>query len=95
MIDTSAAGLSEQQTVADLIRQWLPTGKIAHIQLNDSNRRAPGQGQDDFVAILSAFRELAYDRVAAIEPFEYKPDGPATAAWAIGYVRGILDSLRC
>ena len=92
MIDTSAAGNSEQQSVADLIRHWLPSGKIAHIQLNDSNRRAPGQGQDDFVAILSALREVGYDRVAAVEPFDYRPDGPTTAAFAIGYLRGILDS---
>lgn len=94
MIDTSAAGgAGEQQAVADLIKQWWPTGKIAHIQLNDSNRRAPGQGEDDFVAILSALKQVAYERVAAIEPFNYQPDGPTTAAFAIAYVRGILDSL--
>lgn len=93
MIDTSAAGRSEKQAVADLIRQWLPTGKIAHIQLNDSNRRAPGQGNDDFVAILAALKQTGYDKIAAVEPFEYDPDGPASAARAIGYLNGILACL--
>ena len=94
MIDTSAAAIGEQQAVADLIRHWWPTGKIAHIQLNDSNRRAPGQGEDDFVAILTALKQVAYDRVAAIEPFDYQPDGPTTAAFAIAYVRGILAGMQ-
>ena len=93
MIDTSAAALSEQQTVAELITEWLPSGKIAHIQLNDSNRRAPGQGQDDFVAILAALKQQGYQQVLAVEPFVYQPDGPATAARAIGYLQGILHCM--
>ncbi len=29
---------------------------------------------------------------ASIEPFVYKPDGPACAARGIGYIRGILEA---
>ena len=47
MIDCSAAGATEQQSVAELIDAWLPTGLIAHVQVNDPNRRAPGQGEMD------------------------------------------------
>jgi len=94
MIDTSAAGLTESVPVADLVRKWLPTGKIAHIQLNDTNRRAPGQGSDAFAPILSALKRVKYGGVAAVEPFIYEPDGPTTAALAIGYVRGILEALK-
>lgn len=94
MIDTSAAGLTESVPVADLIRKWLPTGKVAHVQLNDTNRRGPGQGTDAFAPILSALNRMKYAGVAAVEPFIYEPDGPTTAAVSAGYVRGILDALH-
>lgn len=93
MIDCSAASLNETESVSQLIDRWLPTGLIAHIQLNDRNRRGPGQGEDQFVPILSALKRHRYSDVVAIEPFDYVPDGPGSAARAIGYVRGILDAL--
>lgn len=93
MIDTSSAGLTEESPVPELVRRWVPTGKVAHLQLNDSNRRGPGQGEDDFPAILGAIKETGYDRVLSVEPFVYRPDGPMVAARAVGYVRGIWDTL--
>lgn len=94
MIDTSAAGQAEAESVPALIDRWLPTGRIAHVQLNDTNRRAPGQGGDDFAAILDALVRNRYAGVAAVEPFVYRPDGPSTAARAIGYLQGISEGLR-
>lgn len=93
MIDTSAAGASETVAVAELINTWLPTGKIAHIQVNDRNRRGPGQGDDQFTPILSALRGNGYGGVVAVEPFDYIPDGPTTAARSIGYLRGCLEKV--
>jgi D-psicose/D-tagatose/L-ribulose 3-epimerase len=91
MIDTSAAGNTEAETVPALIDSWLPTGKIGHIQVNDRNRRGPGQGDDRFPPILQALRRNGYDGVVAVEPFDYIPDGPTTAARSIGYLQGCLD----
>ena len=93
MIDTSAAGQSEAQSVPELIAEWLATDLVAHVQLNDRNRKAPGQGTDEFVAILKTLRATGYQGVAAIEPFVYEPDGLGCAAWAAGYVRGILAAI--
>jgi D-psicose/D-tagatose/L-ribulose 3-epimerase len=93
MIDCSAAGLNEKESLPHLIDKWLPTGHIAHIQLNDRNRRGPGQGEDRFAPVLAALRRNNYRAAVGIEPFDYKPDGPGTAARAIGYVRGILETL--
>ena len=45
MIDCSAAGLTETDSIPALIDRWLPTGLIAHVQVNDPNRRGPGQGE--------------------------------------------------
>ncbi|MBL6946699.1 MAG: sugar phosphate isomerase/epimerase [Rhodospirillales bacterium] len=93
MIDNKAATPMEDMPVADLIDKWLPTGKVAHIHLNDSKLRAPGQGEDKFQPILAALKRQGYMGVVGVEPFIYEPDGPATAAYAIGYLRGILETL--
>jgi D-psicose/D-tagatose/L-ribulose 3-epimerase len=93
MIDCSAAGLTETCSVSALIERWLPTGLIAHIQLNDPNRRGPGQGDMQFAPILAALRRHHYAGVIAVEPFDYVPDGPGVAAFSAGYLRGILEAL--
>ena len=92
MIDTSSAGLAEVQCVPALIRQWWPTGWLAHVQLNYPNRRAPGQGAMRFAPILAALREVGYPGWLAVEPFDYTPDGPGCAAWSAGYLRGLAES---
>jgi sugar phosphate isomerase/epimerase len=93
MLDTLAAGLMEPEPVADALRRWLPSGMVAHIQLNDRNQRGPGQGEDRFRPVLQALRDGGYDGWVAMEPFDYHPDGPTCAARAIGYVQGILETL--
>ncbi|MBL6929595.1 MAG: sugar phosphate isomerase/epimerase [Rhodospirillales bacterium] len=91
MIDNKAATPMEDMPVPDLIDTWLPTGKIGHIHLNDTNLRAPGQGEDRFRPIIEALKRQEYAGVVGIEPFIYEPDGPATAAFAIGYIRGVME----
>ena len=93
MIDCRAATLSEAEPVADLISRWLPSGLVSHIHLNDSNRRAPGQGDDRFGPVLAALQDAHYDAFCGVEPFLYEPDGPTTAARAIGYLRGVEEGL--
>jgi D-psicose/D-tagatose/L-ribulose 3-epimerase len=92
MIDCSAAGLTETESVPSLIDRWLPTGLIAHLQLNDPNRRGPGQGDMKFAPILAALKRHDYAGVIAVEPFDYSPDGPAVAAFSAGYLRGLLEA---
>jgi D-psicose/D-tagatose/L-ribulose 3-epimerase len=92
MIDCSAAGLTETDSIPALIDRWLPTGLIAHLQVNDPNRRGPGQGDMKFAPILAALKRHHYAGVIAVEPFDYSPDGPAAAAFAAGYLRGLLEA---
>ncbi|MCC7276035.1 MAG: sugar phosphate isomerase/epimerase [Alphaproteobacteria bacterium] len=93
MIDCSAAGAAETEPVAALIDRWLPTGLVAHVQVNDRNRRGPGQGEERFAPILAALQRQRYAGWIAVEPFDYVPDGPGAAARAAGYLRGIEETL--
>lgn len=94
MLDCSSAGRMEKEPLAALVERWLPKGLIAHVQVNDRNRRGPGQGEQRFAPLLGALKKHGYDGDLAVEPFDYVPDGPAAAARAIGYIRGILEALE-
>ena len=93
MIDCSAAGLTEEDRVPALIDRWLPTGLIAHLQVNDPNRRGPGQGEMKFAPIFAALKRHNYAGTIAVEPFDYSPDGMGVAAFSAGYLRGLLEAL--
>src|ERR1700730_693758 len=93
MIDCSAAGLTEEDPLPALIDRWLPTGLIAHLQVNDPNRRGPGQGEMKFAPILAALKRHNYAGTIAVEPFDYSPDGAGVAAYSAGYLRGLLEAL--
>ncbi len=94
MLDCSAAGRAEREPLAALAERWLPRGVIAHVQLNDRNRRGPGQGEQRFAPLLAALKRHRYAGDLAVEPFDYVPDGPGAAARAIGYIRGIMEGLE-
>lgn len=94
MLDTKSARLAENASAEDLVRRWLPTGLLRHVQLNDRNRRAPGQGRDRFDGVLRALADGGYEGDLAVEPFDYVPDGDGCAAFAAGYVRGLLHTLQ-
>jgi D-psicose/D-tagatose/L-ribulose 3-epimerase len=93
MIDCSAAGQTEAESIPDLIDRWLPSGLIAHLQVNDPNRRGPGQGEMKFAPILAALKRHQYAGTIAVEPFDYSPDGQGVAAFSVGYLRGLREAL--
>jgi D-psicose/D-tagatose/L-ribulose 3-epimerase len=93
MLDCSAAGRMERDSLPALVQRWLPQGVIAHVQVNDRNRRGPGQGEQRFAPLVRALTRHGYGGDIAVEPFDYVPDGPSAAARAIGYLRGLLESL--
>lgn len=86
MIDCCAASLAETESVPFLLDKWLPSGLLRHVQLNDPNRKAPGQGSLDFAPIIQKVRELEYRGWLAVEPFIYEPDGAGCADAAARYL---------
>ena len=93
MVDCCAAGNGEEASIPELIDHWMPKGMIRHVHVNDPNRKAPGQGNLQFAPIFAALRRNNYDGIVGVEPFIYEPDGPTQAARAIGYIKGILETL--
>jgi sugar phosphate isomerase/epimerase len=94
MLDTCSGGVTETEPLPAVIDRWLPGGMIAHVQVNDSNKRGPGQGEDRFTPIFAALARNGYGGAIAVEPFVYEPDGGAASARAIGYIRGIMEALE-
>ena len=94
MIDCSSAGRMEKEPLNALVDRWLPKGVIAHVQVNDRNRRGPGQGEQRFAPLFASLKKNGYGGDVAVEPFDYVPDGPGAAARAIGYIKGILEALE-
>lgn len=89
MIDTLAAWQGETEEPDALLRRHLPAGIIGHVHLNDSNGRAAGQGEHRFLRIIKELQVQNYSGIIGVEPFDYHPDGPGAAAFAIGYLRGL------
>jgi sugar phosphate isomerase/epimerase len=98
MIDCSAAGQVEKEAIPALMDKWISSGHVAHVQVNDPNRRGPGQGEMRFRPILETLSRLqgagVYRGVVAVEPFDYVPDGPGCAARAMGYLQGVMESIE-
>jgi sugar phosphate isomerase/epimerase len=93
MLDCSSAGRMEKEPLNALVDRWLPKGVIAHVQVNDRNRRGPGQGEQRFAPLFASLMKHGYRGDVAVEPFDYVPDGPGAAARAIGYIKGILEAI--
>jgi sugar phosphate isomerase/epimerase len=78
--------LEERSIVAALItaRPYL-----AHVQLGDSNRLAPGQGFLPWRDIVEVLRALEYNGWLSME-FTQKPDSPTCARQAMEHIRPLL-----
>jgi D-psicose/D-tagatose/L-ribulose 3-epimerase len=94
MLDVSAASHSEREPVHEVLRRFLASGHIAHVQLNDRNRRGPGQGSTDQRPVLQALKDAGYSGWMAVEPFDYVPDGPGCARASANHVRDIWNTLQ-
>ncbi|WP_332738530.1 sugar phosphate isomerase/epimerase family protein [Hydrogenophaga sp.] len=93
MLDVSAASHSESDPVHEVLRTFLASGHIAHVQVNDKNRRGPGQGDTDQRPVLQVLKDMRYTGWVAVEPFEYLPDGLGCAEISARHVRNIWRDL--
>lgn len=92
MVDC-AATLSMGDDPARLLDRHLGGDLVAHVQVNDGNRRGPGEGDYRFAPVFQALKRHGYTDWVAVEPFVYIPDGRACAARSIGYLQGVMEGL--
>jgi D-psicose/D-tagatose/L-ribulose 3-epimerase len=93
MFDLSAASQSETEPVHVVLARHLAAGHVAHVQLNDRNRRGPGQGQTPVAPVLRVLQRAGWAGWVALEPFDYQPDALSCAAASAAYVRGAWEAL--
>jgi D-psicose/D-tagatose/L-ribulose 3-epimerase len=94
MFDLSAAAQTEAQAPAEVLARFVGSGHVAHVQLNDRNRRGPGQGHTPVAPVLRVLHAAGYRGWIALEPFEYVPDALACAAASAAYVRGAWEAIQ-
>ncbi|RZL07255.1 MAG: sugar phosphate isomerase/epimerase, partial [Rubrivivax sp.] len=66
MIDLSAASQAETQPPHEVLARYLASGHIAHVQVNDRNRRGPGQGDTPVAPLLRVLKDADYTGWIAI-----------------------------
>jgi D-psicose/D-tagatose/L-ribulose 3-epimerase len=93
MFDLSAASQSETDPVHEVLSRHLAAGQVAHVQLNDRNRRGPGQGSTPVAPVLRVLQRAGWAGWVALEPFDYQPDALSCAAASAAYVRGAWEAL--
>lgn len=93
MLDVSAASQAETAPVHEVLAHYLASGHIAHVQLNDKNRRGPGQGDTPQAPVLQVLKDMGYAGWMAVEPFIYQPDGPGCAEFSAAHVRNTWNKL--
>ncbi len=94
VFDLSATAQSEREPPHAVLQRFLASGHVAHVQLNDRNRRGPGQGDTPVAPVLRVLKAAGYRGWVALEPFDYQPDAVACAAASAGYVRGAWEALQ-
>jgi D-psicose/D-tagatose/L-ribulose 3-epimerase len=93
MLDMSAASQSESEPPAQVLARHLASGHVAHVQVNDRNRRGPGQGETRHAEALRVLYDADYRGWIAVEPFDYQPDPVGCAAFSAGYLRGMMEAI--
>jgi 5-keto-L-gluconate epimerase len=86
--DTFHAAAEERSVVAALV-QAQRSGRLAHVQVSDSNRRAPGWGHLDWVDIVETLRAGGYDGWLSVEANQI-PDSATVARHSHTFLTGLL-----
>jgi len=94
MFDLSAATQNETHDPSEVLARFLASGHVAHVQLNDRNRRGPGQGDTPVAPVLRVLHAQGWRGWIALEPFVYEPDPLACAAASAAFVRGAWEALQ-
>ena len=82
---------SESKSIPDIIRD--SRDYIAHFHANDANRQGPGMGEIDFVPIITALKEINYDKWISVEVFDYEPGVERLAGESIRNLQQAIEAV--
>ncbi len=85
LVDTFHMNI-EERSIADAVA--LAGARLGHVQLSDSNRRAPGLGHLDFAPVIDALRAIKYSGYLAAEVMPW-PSNHEAANQAITFFRNL------
>lgn len=85
LLDTYHGNI-EEPSPNDAFRLAAAAGRLFHVHLGDSNRRAPGYGHIDFVAVFQTLRAVDYNGYCSAELLAF-PDPTAAAVITAEYCR--------
>ncbi len=88
MLDCKAA-ITEETPIPDLIRRH--RREMIHFHANDPNLQGPGFGDLDFVPIMAALRDIAFDGWISVEVFDYSPGVERLARESIEHMKACLE----
>ena len=94
MLDCRSIHASAKSELPRVLKAALDTGKLKHVHVNDPNGRGPGFGDLQFAPLLKILHEADYPGYISVEVFDFKPDPQTIAGRSLGYLHGILESLR-
>jgi sugar phosphate isomerase/epimerase len=76
---------SEPDGPAGLIRRY--GHRAVHLHANDENRRGPGSGETDFLAIAQATKESGFSGWVSVEVFDYSEGAEEIARKSLNHLR--------
>jgi sugar phosphate isomerase/epimerase len=79
---------SEAKPIPQIIRE--SAGKFAYFHANDPNLKGPGFGEMDFVPIVAALRDIAYDGTVSVEVFKFEEGPEVIATKSREYLRKVF-----
>lgn len=80
----------EEKPIPQIIREGRRF--MAHCHVNDDNRSYPGTGGLDFVAIMKALVETAFDGWVSLEVFDFSPGPEKIAREGIAHLKECLEA---
>jgi 5-keto-L-gluconate epimerase len=86
-VDTYHMSLEEPSIPAAIVQAYL-SGTLVHVQLGDSNRRAPGRGHLNWLDIFETLRSIRYVDWMTVECTQL-PDSRATAQQAYAFLNAL------
>ena len=85
---------SQEGSITEPLVHALDSRMLCHIHVHDTDGTGPGFGKTEFAPVLRTLIKNNYKGYLSVEVFDFDPDPQTVAGRSIGYLKGILETLR-